>query len=310
MGSAARHEHESTGKGLAAVKAGAGLAPPREMAPPGGCRGAVSGWPKLLAAVDALSDAPAAAAQLRSVLGPGAGLGGPAALLAALAANPSILQGERPPADIYGHFVWFSLRVSRAASRIGAGLTRLPDLWTPALGADPKGIGALARALIAGPDGMRATAAAIADLAEAYRERLGGAANGLKPALKAFGAAGAALEKRATAAAGVGKDPDAARAAAALAGQRLRRDLEEYERDGAAVTATAVLANLVEAIEVMRDAWRAAADVFAAAAKASDAQLGDLAYVSGTLKTEESATEWREFAQTVKDYVQKLLILY
>lgn len=78
------------------------LAPRSGMLPPQGCRGAVSGWPRLM-------------------LGIAEG-GSPMQLMAALSGDGMLLTHERPPVDIYGSFVWLVTRIWIAAETIAVTL--------------------------------------------------------------------------------------------------------------------------------------------------------------------------------------------
>jgi hypothetical protein len=285
------------------------------MEPPAGCRGAVTGWRQLADALERISAEPTIALQLQSRCGSsnGALFGGPAALLSALATNPTMLLGPAPPSEVYARFVWFAAKVSAAARVMGATLAQLPTLAVAA--ATPREAGALVEEVLVGPGGLKQTADTIAGLAddlvqvlEEIRQVPGG---GLESALATFKAEGADLEQQAAAAAALKeRELSQFQSAARAAAHHLRKTLEEFEVAAATVTAAAVVTNLRTSLTGMAAAWReAAVSLQSAVSGAPPEQLGSIEYLRDALDLDRGAKEWRAFADMVRAFIRQLLVV-
>lgn len=294
--------------------ASASLAPTARMLPPAGCRGAVSAWPQLVRAIGNLASNPITSAQMTTHGGSPTGLqfGSPAALMAALALHPAILQTTQPPKDVYAHFIWFTTKVMFAARTMGATLAQLGGLVTSASGSAREEMGTLVSELITGTGGLKQTADSIAGIADDFVQRLGETEGwlGLDQALTNFKTAGANLEQDASAAAGAkARDLAQFQSAAANAAQRVRIDLNELEFSAATVTAASVIANLSAVMRLMASEWRVVgAGLALVVSDATTEQLGDPGYLREALDLDRAVAEWNSFADAVKAFIQRSLI--
>ncbi|MBA2238219.1 MAG: hypothetical protein H0W24_05905 [Lysobacter sp.] len=292
----------------AATHAGAGLLPPIDLAPPGGCRAPVSDWPRLLSAVDMLSCRLDDAVALRSRYGNrgGASLGGPPALMTALAYDAMLLSAATPPADIYSHFVWFMRTAGYAAHRIAGRLRALPSLW-PLRNGSTAEQGALVREALGGTDGLAAAARGTAGHARALRERLGDPAADLEAARERYRVAAEALSGDATCSLRARDAVHAQVIARATAGA-VAQGATVLESAGAATALAAVLTDLAAGIDVMAQGWeRAAAGLDAALDAASDEELGDETYVREVFRLDDATRQWANFARSIDNYSAKRL---
>jgi hypothetical protein len=257
------------------------LEPRPGMLPPQGCGGAVTGWPQLLHAVRTLGSP--AETQIGSNM----------RLMAALAANPTMLTAPGVPHDLYSQFVWFVIKVWSQARTMAGTLRHLPAL----LSTDPS----LLAEVLTGPHGLQEGAAAIAAVAVEMEARV--------TAVHSSGelTAKAALAERATAdlqrhaheaAEAQPLEKALLESRAAEAAQRVRMDLEHLQTGAAAAAADAVLANLARVFASTATEWRALAETLATAAATDPGQLGDL---------DRAAAAWSDYAGAIRDFITRLL---
>ncbi|HEX8192306.1 MAG TPA: hypothetical protein VF552_05350 [Allosphingosinicella sp.] len=268
----------------------------------------MTGWSQLTAAIEAMSANPATLAQLQERCASlyAVQFGTPRTLMAALAANPSVLHGPVPPADVYGHFAWLAVRTYAAVRTIESTLGQLPDLLaTPAESHERLG-GAAAEALAGG---AIAPCNAVVSDTEALLRRLGTLDGAVDAAVEDFRAAGAELAERASAAGSSNTNNLAFLAGAAGdAVGSLRQSLDELELAAQTVSAAAVVGNLATALEKIAATWREAGDRFAAVTdRASPAQLGDIGFLRDTCGLDRAVADWSEFAKMVRMFMKRLL---
>src|ERR1700739_4116528 len=153
---------------------------PPEMNAPGICRGALTKWPQLHAAIEMLGQDPNFRAQFASSFGsPQASLIGSTTQLAALlAADPSCLLQPNPPADMYAWAVWLIMRVYQGARLFHLTLQHLPDIAKAAAQANPAAGEAIRDALA----GIVSRARDISALANAFGQHLRAAGGNLSTA--------------------------------------------------------------------------------------------------------------------------------
>jgi len=289
------------------------LSPPDRMLPPKGCRGVLTGWPQLVSAIGRITADPATSAKLAAGGGTANGLqfGGPATLLAALALNPTLLQGPRPPAEIYAQFVWFVMKVHAAARTMEATLAQLSSIASDPQGLGQEDVGAMAGELIGGEGGLSRLAGSVAAAADAFVRRLSALEGllGLDRTLADFKAAGANLEQHARAAADrPARDLAHFQSAAAAAAQGAREALDDLEFGAATVSAAAVLANLTAVMRSMAEQWqRVGGNLAAAVADASTRQLGDPDYLRQSLELDDAVAGWTFLADSTEGFVQHSL---
>jgi hypothetical protein len=282
---------------------------PREMALPGICRGALTYWPQLKAALAELRQDPAfhlAVPQDNLV-------GSPAQILAALATDPGSLLRSTPPADLYAWFLWLTLRVHQAAQAFHLTLRGLPDLFKPAQPADPVAEGALVKEVLMGPTSLIQRAANLTELSNIFAQHLREIEGALKSTQATQETAAAALAEETN---GPGPDkPEAGIANLMLAYSRACTATSHADDDrarlrgsAAKVTASAVISNMASAVESLSGAWQATATQFEAIAAVEPAQLGNEDFLRNELELETAAREWGIFAGVTRKFIQGLLL--
>ena len=283
------------------------------MMPPKGYRGALTGWPQLVSAIDRISSDPAAAAKL-SAAGASAGglqLGSNAALVAALAVHPAMLRSSQPPAEIYAQCVWFIAKQLAAARRIEKTLAQISSTAADPQGLSQEGVGAMAAELLNGEGGLSQLAGLVTAAADEFVRRLSalGGALGLHQALADFKTAGANVEQRASAAAGrEARDLVHFHVATIGVAQSTRVALDELEFSAAAVSAAAVLENLTAVMRSLAAQWKlVSGNLAAAVATANRQQLGDPDYLRQSLGLDDAAAWWKTLADLTEFFIQKSL---
>ncbi|HEX4629601.1 MAG TPA: hypothetical protein VH188_01425 [Chthoniobacterales bacterium] len=277
---------------------------PKEMAVPGICRGALTGWPQLLDAMNAVMEDPEFLTSFGQSFASGQP-GGPQQLLASLGAGPEGLMKAAPPPDLYGRFVWLAVRVYQAARTFSVTLTHLPVIFK----GTPGQIGAVASEVLAGPGGLSTTAGNVAGWAADFLADFPNAGADLDAAQQAHQAAAVALEKQTAACEEkdvVGSIHAHAVATAAVAGMSSRLDV--FEASAGKVTAFAVLANMTMAVQSLALAWKVTKEQMETVAQSKREDLGQLSFFQERLGLEEATSEWGGFANTVKSYIQRLLV--
>lgn len=288
------------------------MSPTSRMLPPKGCRGAVTGWPQLVSAIGKITSDPATSAKLAAEGGSANRLqvGSPSTLLAALALNPTILQGPQPPAEIYAQFIWFAMKVQSAARTMEATLSQLSSIASDPQGLSQEDVGTVAGELIGGGGGLSQLAGSVAAAADDFVRRLSAleAPPGLEQALADFKTAGESLEQYAGAAAGrKARDLAHFQSATAEAAQRAREALDVLELGAATVSAAAVLANLTAVMRSMAEQWRLVSSNMAVAAGVSKQQLSDPDYLRQTLGLDDAVAGWKSLADASEGFVQHSL---
>lgn len=288
------------------------LSPTSRMLPPRGCRGIVTGWPQLVGAIGRMTSDAATSAKLSAAGGvSGWQFGGSSTLLASLALNPAILQGPRPPVDIYAQVVWFAMRLHSAARTMEATLAQLSSITNDPQGLRHEDVGAMAGELIGGNGGLSQLAESVAAAAEEIVRHLSALEGplGLDQALADLRTAGTNLEQYARAAADrPAHDMAQCHSATAAAARRAREALDDLELGAATVSASAVLANLIAVMRSMAEQCRlVAANMAAAVAGASTQQLGDPDYLHQSLGLDDAVAGWKTLADATRRFVQNSL---
>ena len=286
--------------------AGASLAPPPELLPPAGCRGAVSSWPQFIKALQMLKglnwNSPPWKALARQ-------FGSPDQLIQSLAVNADVLsKGDGPP-DVYGRYARLTVVAAGGASICGQTLAQIPFLM--ANGGDQTT--AAIQTALTGEGGLADAASSVADFAErfvAWLKSIDPGAGTVNQALEGFRAADADLTARANIGEAL-KDRQLSQFQAATreATDGVRAALVLLEASAATVTVTAVFAHLIEAVEALAEGWRNVARTFESVV--SDAPAGGLAdpaYLTGVLGVDDSAQAWNEFGSVIQAFSASLLV--
>jgi hypothetical protein len=289
------------------------LSPTPRMLPPKGCRGIVTGWPQLVGAIGRMTSHAATSVKLSAGGGvSGSQFGGPSTLLAALALNPGLLQGPRPPVDVYSQVVWFAMKLHSVARTMEATLAQLSSTTNDPRGYGHEDVGAMAAELIGGEGGLSQLAESAAVAAEEIVQHLSALEGplGLDQALAELGTAGTELEQYARAAADrPAHNMAQCHSAAAAAARRVREALDDLELGAATVSASAVLANVIAVMRSMAEQCRlVAANMAAAVAGASTRQLGDPDYLHQTLGLDDAVAGWETLAAATRRFVQYSLV--
>ena len=248
-----------------------GLRMCKQMNVPGVCRGALTYWPQLQAAIAQLNQVGPSRPAIPTLRGvPNAAqVGGPEQLCSALAIAPGLLQAETPPTDLYGRFAWLTLRVYEGARTIQATLQELPALADSAAGNRTAG-GALVKEVLTGTGGLSQRARTIKEFADLFATQL-----------HAFTDAVKALNGQA------GSSADAAQSAENKV--------------------LSVVGNMTLAVETLSTAWQTTMTQFDTVANIDARELGNVDYLHTNLQIEPAAQEWGTFAGIIQRFTAGLL---
>lgn len=95
---------------------------------------------------------------MKAVQGLSVDFGDPTALMAELASNPAILQGDTAPTPIFTHIVWFATRLNEAATTYNQTLGQFETLLNPANCGTKEQCGAMLAEVLTGQGGLQSTA--------------------------------------------------------------------------------------------------------------------------------------------------------
>lgn len=297
-------------KNSKAAPAKAALGLPREMAIVAICRGAQTGWPQLVEAMEKLREDPAFCNSFPNSFASadGVSIGRPQQLLAALTVAPALLAKPSPPADVYAWSVWVTARVYEASRTIGGTLAQLPGLFAAAKGAKPAEIGAQVREVLGSPLGLASTAGNVAVLAKDFADHLDGMGGDLEAARTARQAISSAFETQKL----INGSEDIAESirahpSASAKVHEINYQLDNFVMAAAKVSAFGVIANMTNATRSLAAAWQAVNEQFESAAASDPEKLGNLAFLNSTLKLESAVTQWSGFAEVTQNYLKRSL---
>jgi hypothetical protein len=291
-----------------------GLRMVRQMSVPGICRGALTHWPQLHAAIAELGQDPAS--QLARPHGHGLPtaslIGGAAQLRATLANDPTYLLRPTPPADLYARFAWLTLHVYQLARTYQLTLQSVPDLLTKNSAADPALRGAWVKELLSGPTGLSRRARELSGQANDFAQQLHAIGGDLGAAQAARRASAAVAATQETAPAQGDDDLEhtmGAYARARSCEQEAQLRLAWYRLDAAKVTALAIIANMTSAVETLAAAWQITLTQLETVTAGDASELGNLDFLNGELHLEMASKEWEAFASVIQNFIQRLLIV-
>jgi hypothetical protein len=279
--------------------------PPSHLLPPEGCQGAVSGWPQLMSALDAIAADPVAVADLQKRFGSAhpVRFGGPVALAAMFAANPAAMSGGSPPADIYAHFVWLAAKVAATTRTIALTLGGVPAMLETAAAQSLDGAALAAEVMKGLVERVDQTKGHIAGLAA----QVAGSGDAYRAALARQSAAAQALQQAAADAMTAGpRDPIGVGATGRNVAGNAHDAASAYAAASAAASVTAVLANLETALAAMKtgwDAWRSGLG------RLDSASLGKPDYWRNQLAVDRAVSAWAAFALQVRTFLPGLFAI-
>lgn len=284
---------------------------PAQMAVPSLCRGALTAWPQLQAALQLLRSTPGSAPGFALADGTAhQELGGPRQLTQRLAADPLYLARGAPPAHIYGRFAWLVQQVYQAARTVQYTLAELPALVSPATKRRIVDNGALVAAVLNRPGGLVPQARAVVLAAEGFAAHLKDVGGDLQTARAEYQAAGTQLSANSF---GL-SDGAGLQAAMQALGQTVvgtdlaRQDLMRCEEAAAKVTAIAMIANMREAVQAACVAWETTAAQFEAVSRCPAVDLGTGSYLEEVLGASAAADQWKAFAGVVQAFLARVLV--
>jgi len=280
---------------------------PRQMALPGICRGALTYWPQMLAALAELRQDPA----FRLAFPPANLIGSPAQLRAALATDSAWLLRSTPPADLYAWFVWLTLRVHQAARTFHLTLLHLPDLFKSMPPASPASSGALVGEALIGSTGVIQLAGNLKGLSNIFAQHLHKLGGDLTSAQADYDAAAAALPEQIPGQRKRGaeiSDSMLAYSRACATTHHAQQHHSQFKTSAAKVTALAVIANMTSATQSASVAWQSTMTQFEAIAACEAARLGDEDFLRNELQLETAANEWGAFAGVIQKFIQRVLL--
>ncbi|MET1077158.1 MAG: hypothetical protein ABWY06_03965 [Pseudomonas sp.] len=287
-----------------------GLRMPKAMSVPGICRGALTQWPQLHAAIHELSLDPASRPAF--VGGPGATqaqrVGGPVQLQAALASDAGYLSRPTPPPDLYAWFVWLTLRVYQGARRFNLTLQHLPDLFQAAPGTTQADRGEWVKEVLAGTAGLLACAQGISLQASTFARHLHGIESDLGAARAAHQQAAEVFSQPSPV--GDNQQPASinAHGLARQLAQQTQYQLAHLQLSAARVTALSVLDNMTKATDTLVESWQRMVLQLETIAARPVAELGNLELLRNTFYLDEATPEWGAFAGVIQAFVQGTLL--
>lgn len=249
-----------------------GLRMCKQMSVPGVCRGALTCWPQLQAAIAQLNQTDPSRPALPTLRGvpSAAQVGGPKQLCSALAIAPGLLQAATPPTDLYGRFAWLTLRVYEGARTIQATLQELPALVDSTAGNRAEG-GALVKEALTGAGGLSQRARTISMFADSFAAQLHTFTDSVNALNGQAGSSAAAAQ-----------------------------DAEK--------TVLSVVGNMTLAVETLSTAWQTTMTQFDTVANGDPRQLGNVDYLQTNLQVDPAAQEWGSFAEIIQSFTQGLLV--
>lgn len=288
---------------------------PAEMSVPGICRGALTQWPQLQAAVGELNLDPSFCLVFANSHGsPQAQLvGSPAQLQAALAIDPGYLLRPTPPSDLYAWFVWITLRVYQGARTYNLTLQHLPDLFKAAPGTTPADCGEWVKEVLSGPTGLLARARDISDQAGAFARHLHSIGTDLTAARSEHAQALQSMVSTTTA---EDTQPTWGHAGAMYAYSQAQLTVHDAQLPlahlkltAAKVTVLSVIDNMTKAMDMLTKSWQRMAAQCEAVAAQQATDLGKLDALRNDLHLDVATTEWAEFASVIQAFIQGTLTI-
>ncbi|MEO6679415.1 MAG: hypothetical protein ABIO21_18875 [Pseudomonas sp.] len=280
---------------------------PAEMSVPGICRGALTQWPQLQAALRELNLDPSFHLAFTNSHGsPQAQLiGGPAQLQSALAIDPGYLLRPTPPTDLYARFVWITLRVYQGARTFNLTLQHLPDLFEAAPGTTPADCGEWAKEVLAGPAGLIARARDISREAGAFARQLHSIDSDLTTAQSEHTLA---LQSLAAPAETQHAASMSAYGQAQWTAHESRRPLAHLKLTAAKVTVLSIIENMTKAIDTLTKSWQGMAAQVETVAARHATDLGNLDFLRNELQLDVATREWAEFACVIQAFIQGTVV--
>jgi hypothetical protein len=286
---------------------------PGEMAVPGICRGALTQWPQLQAALQELSLDPAFRLEFANSRGSSQTqpIGSPAQLQAALTIDPGYLLRPAPPTDLYTWFVWVTLRVYQGARTFNLTLQHLPDLFKAPPGTTPADCGEWVKEVLAGPAGLIARARDISHQAGTFARHLHSIDSDLTAARSEHALAVQSLLPPATT-----EDSQPTRGHATsmyayshaqLTAHESQLPLAHFKLTAAKVTVLSVIDNMTKAIDMLTKSWQSMAAQCEAVAARQGTDLGNLDFLRNELQLDVATNEWAEFASVIQAFIQGTL---
>ena len=288
---------------------------PAEMAVPGICRGALTQWPQLQAALLELNLDPSFRLVFSNNHGsPQAQLVGcPAQLQAALAIDPGYLLRSTPPTDLYAWFVWITLRVYQGARTFNLTLQHLPDLFKAPPGTTQADCGEWVKEVLAGPAGLIARARDISREAGTFARHLHSIDADLTAARSEHAQALQSMVPTTTAEDAQPTWGDAesmyAYGQAQLTAHESQVPLAHLKLTAAKVTVLSVIDNMTKAMDMLTKSWQRMAAQCEAVAAQQATDLGSLDSLRNDLHLDVTTTEWAEFASVIQAFIQGTLAI-
>jgi hypothetical protein len=284
------------------------LGMPKEMNITDICRGMQTGWPQLIVAMKKLKEDPAFCNSfpLGYASGEGLAIGRPEQLLSALMIDPAYLTKPTPPADVYAHSVWLTMRVYEAAQTVSTTLATLPGV----LPAEKDATAAMVKEVLDSKSGLTGTAANIISLANDFTQQLETIGGNLQSAQTDYQEISDLLENQKP----VGESDNLFRSIAthpqAIAtSYGINQQLDDLGAAAAKVTAFAVIENMRLAVQSLSTAWQVTQEQFEKVAGSDPANLGDPSFLQNTLQLETAAGEWAAFAEVTNNFLKGALVI-
>lgn len=288
------------------------LGMPKEMNITDICRGMQTGWPQLVVAMKKLKEDPAFCNSfpLGYASGEGLAIGRPEQLLSALMVDPAYLAKPTPPADVYAHSVWLTMRVYEAAQTVSTTLAALPGILPTAENVKAVETAAMTREVLDSQYGLTGTAANIITLANDFAQQLKTIGGNLQSAQTDYQEISDLLEKQKP----VGENDNIFRSIAThpqavATSYEINQQLDDLGSAAAKVTAFAVIENMRLAVQSLTTAWQVTREQFEKVAGSDPANLGDIAYLQNTLQLETAAGEWAAFAEVTNGFLKGALVV-
>lgn len=120
---------------------------------------------------------------MQAIQGLSTSFGDPTALVAQLASDPTILQGDTPPAALYTHIVWYATKLNQAANTFNQTLGAFMEMLNPANCGDPASCLSVLQQLLTGQGGLQSTAQDQVTKANALVQALSTFNGQLKPSI-------------------------------------------------------------------------------------------------------------------------------
>jgi hypothetical protein len=288
---------------------------PSEMAVPGICRGALTQWPQLQAALQELNLDPAFRLVFANSHGSSQAqpIGSPALLQTALTIDPGYLLRPTPPSDLYAWFVWVTLRTYQGARTFNLTLQHLPDLFKATPGTTPADCGEWVKEVLVGPAGLIARARDISHQAGAFARHLHSIDSDLTAARSEHAQALQSVVPTTTT-----EDTQPTRghagsmyaySQAQLTVHESQLPLAHLKLTAAKVTVLSVIDNMTKAMDMLTKSWQSMAAQCEAVAARQATDLGNLDSLRNDLYLDVATTEWAEFASVIQAFIQGTLAI-